>query len=843
VRPARGRVDSLAAGPTRQWVNLFEITNRDELDLEYRLLAISGLMAGEEYDKNLQKLRQQVAAEIQQPVALVRRGEAHYLAVPADAPLPATQQRLTPHVALLHPAGEALPLNLSRLDPTTRPIAAAFLASALRRPLWRRHDLWEAGRSTFRKRPLNADDPGASVDVYEGFVWNVVAHEDGRLFVSVDPVCRYVDRAWLSDRLADGSEEAQRLNLRHCLYQFGHQWYIVQLLGLTGQSVSEQCFVLEQTGDITNVLDYTWERWGPNPPPWVRGVDPSSPAIAYRYPGKDRRIQRYGALALCKLTRRTHDRDIPRLHRRYAVLEPATRILRSVRAVQEYFQEADLGGLTIRITDAPLEIVRRVFAVPAQRFGHNRVLSVSRGALGPSKAPPADPVTDRVAIERLGQRRLDLLLDPQAGPLDRSPFHAQYLLVPHSLPRPINEDFEQRLVAAVRALSGQATYAVRRVLYDDRQAKGLFQQVQAIGKAVLQNAIGHGYGLLVLPPHADTHLHDAIKAEHWPDLQFQCATATKLGSFYVRGRDPGSYVVPPERAKALDSYVRSCALAMLVLNRKWAWALATPLHYEVYVGIDVLNHMTGVTFVYRNGAEIVFNNYRSKQPERLTSRQLRDILVRTLGEHLRDLGLRPHSLVLHRDGRTYASELKALRDAVHELQRQGVLPLDIEVGVVEIRKTTADHLRIVEGTELAMVHNPTIGSSHTLGASEGIVCTTGEPFRLPGTAKPVAAVIVEGTLRIDWVLEDIADLAQLVFTAPDRCARLPATIKLADDFLEPIASATDQEGALYDEDTPEDEEGADELEEPKTARQRDAATRGPRPAPAGDTAGRGGNRS
>jgi argonaute-like protein implicated in RNA metabolism and viral defense len=218
-------------------------------------------------------------------------------------------------------------------------------------------------------------------------------------------------------------------------------------------------------------------------------------------------------------------------------------------------------------------------------------------------------------------------------------------------------------------------------------------------------------------------------------------------------------------------------------------------------------------------------------------------LVRNLSEHLRDLGLRPHSLVLHRDGRTYASELKALRDAVHELQRQGVLPLDIEVGVVEIRKSTADHLRIVEGMELAAVHNPTIGSSHTSGATEGIVCTTGEPFRFPGTAKPVTAVIAEGALRIDWVLEDIADLAQLVFTAPDRCARLPATIKLADDFLKPIASATDDEGALYDEDSPEDEDGADELQDPEAAGRRGIATQGSGPASVGDTTSRGGNRS
>ena len=86
----------------------------------------------------------------------------------------------------------------------------------------------------------------------------------------------------------------------------------------------------------------------------------------------------------------------------------------------------------------------------------------------------------------------------------------------------------------------------------------------------------------------------------------------------------------------------------MVVNRKWAWSLATPLHYEVYIGIDVLNRMAGLTFVYNHGQQIYFENYRSQQPERLTTRQLRDILLKSLREHLTELGLCPRSLVVHR---------------------------------------------------------------------------------------------------------------------------------------------------------------------------------------------------
>jgi hypothetical protein len=72
-------------------------------------------------------------------------------------------------------------------------------------------------------------------------------------------------------------------------------------------------------------------------------------------------------------------------------------------------------------------------------------------------------------------------------------------------------------------------------------------------------------------------------------------------------------------------------------------------------------------------------------------------------------------------------------------------------------------------------------------------------------------VIVEGNLDIEWVLEDIFALSQPCFTSPDKCTRLPVTIKLADDFLEPIASDADEDGARYGSD---DAESLDLIDEP-----------------------------
>jgi hypothetical protein len=254
---------------------------------------------------------------------------------------------------------------------------------------------------------------------------------------------------------------------------------------------------------------------------------------------------------------------------------------------------------------------------------------------------------------------------------------------------------------------------------------------------------------------------------------------------------------------------------MMVVNRKWGWALAKPLHYGLYIGIDVLHGLAGMTFVCDNGQQIYFQDFKCRHQERLTESQLRSSLVSMLEQIVPRLAEPPRSIVVHRDGRMFASEIRGLKAAIGILIDHQVLAPQVVVGAVEIHKRTTDHLRLAEGTDLAHLQNPQVGSKHTLTTREGIVSTTGRPFTFPGTANPLAAVIVCGQLDIDWVLEDIFALSQLAFTAPDKCVRLPISLKLADDFLEPIAGAADEEGALYDTDGADDDLENDETQDPQ----------------------------
>jgi len=90
-------------------------------------------------------------------------------------------------------------------------------------------------------------------------------------------------------------------------------------------------------------------------------------------------------------------------------------------------------------------------------------------------------------------------------------------------------------------------------------------------------------------------------------------------------------------------------------------------------------------------------------------------------------------------------------------------------------------------------------------AHEGIVCTTGWPFDIPGTAEPLAVRVVRGKLDIQRVLEDTFCSSQLCWPTPAGCMRLPIDLKLCDEHLRAFAAQADEDSALFDE-TMENEE-------------------------------------
>ena len=769
-------------------LNLYELQNLNELRSSYRLVEIDGAFGigrPEEdlADRNLSILLKQVSYQEKVPVALIREGEQAFLAVPAELELSRREYSLAPDVVLLKPRDETHELAFDRLSARTEGIGLAFLRFALRTPLIRNDDLWSTGSASyFSKRPVNDKQGARETDVFGGFGFRLV-NMRSRLCLAVWLSYKYVDHRWLVERFDDG--ELRSLHMRHLLYHYGHRWFSVQFLGLVGKSIRDAKFIPDGAQKATDVFDYTVREAGRNNSAWIDSLDPDSPAIAYQYPGNKKR--RFGAATLSKLMLSTDDPEVRWLHR-LSIKSPQERFDLTGKVINRYFSTARLGNVPIRIGPDALSAQPKVFAVPAQRFGKDRVLSVeSDRGNGPT-------------LRDLPKARMDCLLGPQGGLAVVSGFDAQYLLAPEQLPRSIVEDFQDRLSGTVTQFV-RAPYRMDLILYADRDARTLKQQVEAIHAAIDEAGVSHGHAVLVLPEHAKPDLHNYMKRVLHERVQTQCVSAARLREFYERvsGNGRAGYAVPSARQSRYASYLRYTALGLLMVNRQWPWVLDKGTQYDAYVGIDVLNNTAAFTFFYEGGRKCFVRSHVSKQAEKLSRKQMASVLCAHLREDLSHAPTPCRSIVVHRDGRTYESGWLGLQDAVRQLVRDKVLPPDVRFGIVEIQKHTALGLRIATEMPDGRLRNPKIGSWFAINDREGIVCTTGYPFQFSGTVNPLGIRIARGNLVLTDVLQDVFRMSQLCWPVPDRCMRLPIDIKLCDDFLRSTAGQAEDDEAMYGE--------------------------------------------
>jgi hypothetical protein len=777
---------------TFHYINIYEITNLHDLECQCQFLKVTGLPPDSSFDKNLNVLVKKLAYDLRQPVALVNRSGDHYIVIPIESPVPALEQSLTPHIATLVPIEKKANVQFDALNQETLPIGLSFLRYAVKGALMGNHSLWSFGNSYYVKAPINAGNNRDLVDIFGGFKCRIVPLESKRLFLCVDLAYKYVERDWLTAHLTEQTLDPFRM--RHFLYCFGDQFYEVQLLVGTGLSIKDEKFQLDPYHPPVDVFSYTKEKWGDKHIPYIDTLDPHSPAILYKYPGSER--QAHGAAALCRLVLPTEDTRVKALHSR-SIRSPTSRFREIERIIERNFQNLRLGNNQVLVSTYTYRGDTRYFAVPDQLVGHGKTVHVRRN--GSSIG---------ITLSALGQTRMKYLRTPEIGPLSTSAFDAQYILLPLTLNRDIAEDFCTKIEQSIQEIY-PCRYDATPVFYDDRDARTLERQAQAILSAIAENEISHGYALLILPSRGESDLHNYIKKHLWPDIQCQCASADSIASFYENGQS--GWVVNEESRRRYSSYLRYLALGVLIVNRKWISALSEPLKYDVYVGIDVLNRMAGFTYVYLGGKKAYFRSYPTQQKEKLSARNLRKVLRDDLERDIHDLGITPKHIIVHRDGRSFSTEIRGLHEAIRSLKGEGVVVPDALVGVVEIHKQSAYPLRMAEGIGLDSLGNPQVGSWFRLSDEEGIVCNTGTPFLTQGTAKPLHVRIADGNLEIEKVLEDVFALSNLTWSAPDKCQRLPITTKLGDTFLRPIASPADVEKALYGEEEAGDEE-AEEVE-------------------------------
>jgi len=641
-------------------------------------------------------------------------------------------------------------------------------------------DLWCSSPQTFfSKRALNGREISREIDLYEGFHFHL-RYFEAKIFVGIKLAHKYVDVAWAVDRFS--SEECKALKMRMFLYHFGNRWFPVQLLETLEKSIKEARFIPEGAAEPVSVFDYTLEKGGKNPPPWIRSLDPNSPAILYRYPGRDQRL--FAALGLAKLIHRTNDAGAKELHHR-SIKGPEERFSFSRSVIERFFQGREFFGQEIRVKPESHSVQARLYPVPALEFGQGHVLEVGGNSRN-GQTPLAD----------LGRARMNALLDRGAGVAVTSTLEPQYIMIPQTLERTTGSDITKRLEAVTRSFL-QSSYRLDTVLYDDRGARTLKQHVDAIIAGVQHASIKHGRGILILPVNAHTDLHNYVKRALREQLHFQCLDASKVSGFYHTVLRKGSKCVEvvSDLERRFTSYLRYAALGLLIVNRQWGWVLRDGTRYDSYVTFDVLNRQAAFTFFYQGGRHCYTRLYDSNQPEKLLRQQVRRIVYEGLKADLASVA-RPKSIILQRDGRLFRSEWLGFEDAIQQLIREGFLYKDVVYGAIEIAKKFNAGLRLVQERN-GRLENPRIGATCALTPDEGIVCTTGFPFSLRGTSSPLAVRIYGGPLNLDWVMEDVFRKSLLAWPAPDHCMSLPIDLKLCDEMLRAFAAEANEEEAVY----------------------------------------------
>lgn len=773
--------------------NLYPVANQNDLRISYRFVEVDGELGLGSDDpdlaaKNLNLLAKRVAFGQKLPVAIIRGGEKPLLAVAADRPIVRCDYQLTPHVATLRPQDEVHSVAFSNLDNATLGIALSFLAWELRGHLYERHDLWRSGANTFFRKKAVTDDPRRGLDVYGGFSPRFL-FVGGRLHVAVPVIYCYTDSQW-ADQAFD-NHAIQRLGGKKMLYHFGPQMYPIKFQRRTGKAIRDQLFCPEETKVMTNVFDWTIQKAGAAP--GFRRLEPDSAAIQYKNVGNDE--ERYGALSLCKLMLNNDDARVASARREHQ-RTPAQRIESATGIIRTFLAGLNLSGVDLKISSAPRSSLGKQFAYPEIRFGKGRVLRVSE-----------TPNNGSVLLKDLPRSRAALLEDKNSGFAVLSELDDQVLIAPRSLGVPIVNDLKSRIEAMVSSLI-RKPYTLQLVRYNDENKRTLRDQVKSVISSLKENSIEGGRGVMVLPPRSQRDLHNYLKKKLRNHVQFQCMAAEKLSGFYrtnVNGNNGQAQNIRPSPEGKFRSYLLNMVMGLMIVNRQWPWVLHKPTHYDAYIGLDVLDHTAAFTFFYEGGTVCAMRDQESSHKEKLSRELVAKLVYDGLKQDLPDLDEPPRSIVLRRDGRVFESEWLGFLDAIQKLVAEGLLPVDILTGAVEIPKHHSYGVRLVESTFRGL-ENPTLGAWEKLSETEGIVCSTGWPFNIPGTVEPLVVRVVRGNLNIEWVLEDTFGMAQLCWPVPTGCMRLPVDLKLCDEHLRAFSGRADEDSALFGETLETDDE-------------------------------------
>ena len=389
-----------------------------------------------------------------------------------------------------------------------------------------------------------------------------------------------------------------------------------------------------------------------------------------------------------------------------------------------------------------------------------------------------------------GSKKLPALYT--AGPYHNEPLPDAVLLYPQTIDRPIRETFLDDLKKEIQQQTTQILHVVQQRPYSVGPGERMGSSLLNIATEVKLS--GSRYlAIVILWDRFNKSVHGELKNIIKPVLS-QCIMEKTVRSICLRSN--------PQQA---TSQTRNTSLAVLTEGGVKPWVLADNLHYDLYIGIDLLFGRIGYHFFFGTGGRLVERYYgesmtRGRMNEAIKEPTLRRQLEKSIIAIVQG-GCKINSIIIHRDGRWWPSESAALHNAVENLKTKNILPADVRCAAVEIRK---NHIPVRLFTVSAdaigrMLQNPLPGTYMVLDNRKVILTTTGRPGawdRRGITAGTLLLEVVDliGDINIENIAEDAYRLTHLNWNAPDIEIGLPVTIRWADEALrETLRSPAEEE--------------------------------------------------
>lgn len=770
--------------------NIFPILNLKDLSAFYKTYKIRGLHSDHpEYFQNRQAIARQLSYSLRTP-ALVLDTTAHpLLIVRNDASAPASPMQLVRGCVYFDDLNEIQDVDFLSSDPGQRQIATRFLQFMLQAPLSTNRLLWQpgAGKPFYEKQ---GESDSAGITRFTGFAVRVTTTPDGGLGLCVDVASKFASSRPLQNDLT--RHQFRPHKGRSAIYRYGHKWYEVRLNEISDLSLSEY-----RIPDANlSLLDFILREIEKPAPPDIAALVPTSSVVLYKTNTGDLR----GAPSvLCYPV--LDSLQVPTFAGKRKLLIPHERRRMTQGFVSKYLQHIRFGGIQLKISETPLSTEQRIFSVPDLQFGNNVVLSTT-----------GSPSAQHVSLDSLGRVRSSLLRDPKAGFYTTGRFGPQVFVMPQSIADTSGAQFLTDLKAAVDELypSGGG-YKPELVVYNDRVGRNFIEQGKAILEAVRSSKVKSAYAVVMLHDTRPSRLrqHDQLAALVSRKLANADIVAsvihTEVVSEAYRADATTSgtrYSIRQDKRGRLTGYLRNVALNKILLtNERWPFVLASPLNADITIGIDVKHNTAGLTLVSSRGQLIRTKLSTSSQKEKLLAQQVRKLLVEIVKAESEATFTCFKSLVIHRDGILFDTELRGFLGALEELRAVGSLASDSKHAFLEISKSAPSPLRLYDVTTnngRNWVENPQVGTHYVMDGDNAFLCATGRAFFHQGTVKPLHIRYVNGNLSFDECVSDVYSLTCLAWAKPDDCMRDPITVKLTDRRLGEDASSFDEDAFEFE---------------------------------------------